>query len=148
MKAESGSLQATAGRKVKIHYTGRLNDGTVFDSSKGREPLEFLLGSGMVIKGFDAGVTGMEIGEQKTIEIPAAEAYGEAHADMFIRMPKDAVPPDMEIVVGMDLMLPQPNGGGIPVVVSEITDTEIILDANHRLAGKDLIFDLELVEIL
>nr|MBP7992577.1 FKBP-type peptidyl-prolyl cis-trans isomerase [Candidatus Magasanikbacteria bacterium] len=74
MKAESGSLHATAGRKVKIHYTGRLNDGTVFDSSKGREPLEFLLGSGMVIKGFDAGVTGMEIGEQKTIEIPAADA--------------------------------------------------------------------------
>lgn len=141
-------MPAESGKKVKIHYTGRLKDGTVFDSSKGREPLEFLLGSGMVIKGFDAGVTGMEIGEQKTIEISAAEAYGEAQPDMFIRMPKEAVPPDMEIVVGMDLMIPQPAGGGIPVVVSEITDTEIILDANHRLAGKDLIFDLELVEIL
>lgn len=141
-------MKAESGKKVKIHYTGRLNDGTVFDSSKGREPLEFLLGSGMVIKGFDAGVTGMEVGEQKTIEIPAAEAYGEAHADMFIRVPKEAVPPDMQIMVGMDLALPQPGGGAVPVVVSEITETEIVLDANHRLAGKDLIFDLELVEIL
>lgn len=141
-------MKAESGKKVKIHYTGRLHDGTVFDSSKGREPLEFLLGSGMVIKGFDAGVTGMEIGEQKTIEIPAAEAYGEAHADMFIRVPKNAVPPDMQLTVGMDLLLPQPDGNGVPVVVSEITETEIVLDANHRLAGKDLIFDLELVEIV
>lgn len=141
-------MKAESGKKVKIHYTGRLTNGTVFDSSKGREPLEFLLGSGMVIKGFDAGVIGMQIGEQKTIEIPAAEAYGEAHADMFIRVPKNAIPPDMEIIVGMDLLLPQPGGGGVPVVVSEITEQEIVLDANHRLAGKDLIFDLELVEIL
>lgn len=141
-------MKAESGKKVKIHYTGRLHDGTVFDSSKGREPLEFLLGSGMVIKGFDAGVTGMEVGEQKTIEIPAAEAYGEAHADMFIRVPKNAVPPDMQLTVGMDLLLPQPDGNGVPVVVSEITETEIVLDANHRLAGKDLIFDLELVEIV
>ena len=141
-------MKAEQGKKVKIHYTGRLKDGTQFDSSRGREPLEFTLGSGMVIKGFDAGVTGMEIGEQKTIEIPAAEAYGEAHEDMFIRVPKSAVPPDMQIAVGMDLALPQPGGGAIPVVVSEITDAEIVLDANHRLAGKDLIFDLELVEVL
>jgi len=141
-------MPAESGKKVKIHYTGRLHDGTVFDSSKGREPLEFLLGGGMVIKGFDAGVKGMEVGEQKTITIPAADAYGEAHADMFIRVPKEAVPPDMQIEIGMDLMLPQPGGGGVPVVVSEITEKEIVLDANHRLAGKDLVFDLELVEIL
>lgn len=141
-------MKAETGKKVRIHYTGRLNDGTVFDSSVGRDPLEFLLGGGMVIKGFDAGVTGMEVGEKKTIEIPAADAYGEAHADMFIRVPKEAIPSDMQIVVGMDLALPQPGGGAVPVVVNEITETEIVLDANHRLAGKDLIFDLELVEIL
>ncbi len=141
-------MGAESGKKVKIHYTGRLNDGTVFDTSTNREPLEFVLGSGMVIKGFDAGVTGMEVGEKKTIEIPALEAYGESNPEMFIRVPKTAVPPDMALEVGLDLYLPQPNGGGIPVVVAEITDTEIVLDANHRLAGKDLIFDLELVEIL
>ncbi len=141
-------MKAKSGQKVKIHYTGRLVDGTVFDSSLGREPLEFTLGSGMVIKGFDAGVDGMEIGEKKTVTIPAPEAYGEVHTDMFIRVPKQAVPPEMEIVVGLDLILPQPGGQGIPVVVSEITADEIILDANHRLAGKDLIFDLELIEIL
>lgn len=141
-------MKAETGKKVKIHYTGRLNDGTVFDSSKGREPLEFVLGSGVVIKGFDEGVTGMEIGEQKTIEIPAADAYGKSNPEMFIRVPKTAVPPDMVLEVGLDLVIPQPNGGGIPVVVSEITDAEIVLDANHRLAGKDLIFDLELIEIV
>lgn len=139
---------AQSGHKVKVHYTGRLADGTVFDTSRNREPLEFVLGGGMVIKGFDVGVAGMQMGESKTIEIPVAEAYGEARPDMFIRVPKKVVPPDLEIAVGQDLYLPQENGGAIPVVVAEITDEEVVLDANHRLAGKDLIFDLELVEIL
>lgn len=141
-------MKAESGKKVKIHYTGRLADGTVFDSSSGREPLEFLLGGGMVIKGFDTGVMGMTVGERKTIEIPADQAYGQSNPEMFIRVPKTAVPPDMTLAVGLDLVIPQPGGGGIPVVVAEITDAEIVLDANHRLAGKDLIFDLELIEVL
>ena len=141
-------MNAASGHKVKIHYTGRLNDGTVFDTSKGREPLEFVLGSGMVIKGFDVGVTGMVAGEQKTIEIPAADAYGESKPELLIRVPKSAVPSEMIVEVGQSLYLPQPNGGGIPVVVAGIMVEEIVLDANHHLAGKDLIFDLELVEIL
>ncbi len=141
-------MPAASGHTVKIHYTGRLVDGTIFDTSKGREPLQFILGSGTVIKGFDAGVTGMELGEQKTITIPAADAYGESKPDLLIRVPKQAIPPEMPVTAGQSLYLPQPNGGGIPVVVAEITETEIVLDANHHLAGKDLIFDLELVEIL
>lgn len=141
-------MNAASGHKVKIHYTGRLNDGTIFDTSKGREPLEFVLGSGMVIKGFDEGVTGMQIGEQKTIEIPAINAYGASKPELLIRVPKNVVPPEMTVEVGQSLYLPQPNGGGIPVVVADITAEEIVLDANHHLADKDLIFDLELVEIL
>lgn len=139
--------QAQSGHKVRVHYTGRLADGTVFDSSREREPLEFTLGSGMVIRGFDDGVTGLEIGEQKTVEIPAKDAYGEARPEMIIRVPKNAVPPEMVLVVGQELYLPQDNGS-IPVVVTDVTDEVIVLDANHRLAGKDLIFDLELVEIV
>jgi peptidylprolyl isomerase len=139
---------AQKGNKVKVHYTGRLADGTVFDSSRGRDPLEFTLGSGMVIVGFDNGVTGLKVGESKTVEIPAAEAYGEARPEMIIRVPKAAVPPEMVLAVGQELGLPQGNGSAVPVIVTEITDSEIVLDANHRLAGKDLIFDLELMEIL
>lgn len=138
---------AERGHKVRVHYTGRLADGTVFDSSRSREPLEFTLGSGMVIRGFDEGVTGLEIGESKTVEIPAKDAYGEHRPDMLVRVPQQAIPPEMVLVVGQELYLPQ-EGGTLPVTVVEITQQEVVLDANHRLAGKDLIFDLELVEIL
>lgn len=140
-------MQAKLGDKVKVHYTGRLADGTVFDSSRGRDPLEFTLGSGMVIVGFDTGVTGLSVGESKTVEIPAADAYGEHRPEMVIRVPKASIPPDMMLAVSQELGLPQENGSVVPVTVAEITDEHIALDANHRLAGKDLIFDLELVEI-
>ena len=137
-----------AGDKVKVHYHGKLPSGETFDKSEGRPPLEFEVGSGMVIKGFDDGVTGMVVGEKKTINIPFAEAYGPANPDMIIDMPKDRFPQDMEIAVGMPLAMSDGSGQQYQVVVTEIKEDVVILDANHPLAGKDLIFDLELVEIV
>ncbi|MER3497863.1 MAG: peptidylprolyl isomerase [Chitinophagaceae bacterium] len=140
--------QAKQGDKVKVHYQGRLTSGQTFDSSAGREPLEFEIGSGMVIKGFDEGVQGMNEGEKKTINIPAEEAYGPRLQEMVIEFPKDRFPPDMQIEAGMDLMMSNGSGQNIPVVVTEIKDDVVILDANHPLAGEELIFDIELVEIV
>jgi peptidylprolyl isomerase len=138
---------AKSGDKVKVHYHGRLTNGETFDKSEGREPLEFEIGSGMVIKGFDDGVTGMAIGEKKTIQIPFNEAYGARNADMIIEMPKDRFPQDMELEVGLPLAMTDGQGQHFQVVVTEIKDDSVVLDANHPLAGQDLIFDLELVEI-
>ena len=135
------------GKKVKIHYTGTLSDGTQFDSSKGREPLEFEIGAGMVIAGFDAAVKTMEIGEVKTVTIPAAEAYGEAREEMIMDMPKTQFPEDMKVELGMQLMMQTPEGQPVPVIVAEIKEESIVIDANHQLAGKDLTFELELVEV-
>lgn len=140
--------QVKSGDKVKVHYHGRLTSGETFDKSEGREPLEFEVGSGMVIKGFDEGVTGMTVGEKKTINIPFLEAYGPRNPEMIIDMPKERFPQDMEIEVGMPLGMSDGQGNQYQVVVSEIKDDTVVLDANHPLAGKDLIFDLELVEIL
>ena len=140
--------QAKAGDKISVHYTGKLTDGTLFDSSAGREPLEFEIGSGMVIKGFDEGVTGMSIGEKKTVHIPAAEAYGDVNPDYMAVFPKAEIPSDIPYEVGMQLNMHQDGSGQVmPVTVVEVTDTTITLDANHPLAGKDLIFDLELISI-
>lgn len=136
------------GDKIKVHYHGRLANGETFDKSEGREPLEFEVGSGMVIKGFDDGVTGMTVGEKKTIQIPFAEAYGPKNPDYVVEMPKDRFPEGMEIETGMQLMMTDQNGGQFPVVVKEIKENSITLDANHPLAGEDLTFDLELVEIV
>jgi peptidylprolyl isomerase len=131
-----------------VHYHGKLTSGETFDSSTGREPLEFEIGSGSVIKGFDEGVSGMKVGEKKTINIPVDEAYGERSDDMLIEFPKDRFPKDMEIKEGMQLMMSNGSGQNIPVVVTEVMDDAVILDANHPLAGEDLIFDIELVEIV
>jgi peptidylprolyl isomerase len=139
--------QAKKGDTVKIHYHGRLTDGSTFDSSAGREPLEFELGGGMVIPGFDNGVTGMTVGEKKTINIPAAEAYGEVNEEAFIEFPRNQFPEDMLPEVGMQLSMSNNMGQQFPVVITEVKEETVILDANHPLAGKDLIFDLELVEI-
>jgi FKBP-type peptidyl-prolyl cis-trans isomerase 2 len=140
--------QVKSGDKVKVHYHGRLTSGETFDKSEGREPLEFEVGSQMVIKGFDDGVTGMTVGEKKTIEIPFLEAYGPKNPEMVIDMPKDRFPADMQVEVGMPLGMSDGQGNQYQVVVTEIKDDVIVLDANHPLAGKDLIFDLELVEIV
>jgi peptidylprolyl isomerase len=136
------------GKKVKIHYTGTLNDGTQFDSSVGREPLEFEIGAGMVIPGFDSAVKTMEIGESKTVTIPAAEAYGEARDEMIMDIPKTQFPPEMTVELGMQLMMQTPSGQPVPVRVAEIKEESVKIDANHELAGKDLTFALELVEVI
>jgi peptidylprolyl isomerase len=138
---------AKKGDQVKVHYTGKLADGTVFDSSKDREPLAFELGAGMMIEGFDKAVTGMEIGQSKTAEIPSAEAYGEHREDMVVTVPRTQLPEDMEPEIGQQLGMQQPNGQQVPVIVTKVETESIEIDANHPLAGKDLIFDLELVSI-
>ena len=140
--------EAKKGDKVKVHYHGKLISGETFDSSSGREPLEFEIGSGSVIKGFDEGVSGMKVGEKKTINIPVDEAYGERSEDMLIEFSKDRFPKDMEIKEGMQLMMSNGSGQNIPVIVTEVKDDAVILDANHPLAGEDLIFDIELIEIV
>jgi len=135
------------GKKVKIHYTGTLSDGEKFDSSEGRDPLEFETGAGMVIPGFDSAVRDMEVGSKKTVTLPAAEAYGELRDEMIGDFPKDKFPADMELSVGMPLQMTGPDGP-VPVVVKEIKEDAVTLDGNHPLAGKDLTFALELVEIV
>lgn len=140
--------QVKSGDKIKVHYHGKLSDGETFDSSEGRDPLEFEVGSGMVIKGFDDGVTGMSVGEKKTIQIPFAEAYGPVNPEMIIEMPKDRFPEDMKLENGMPLMMSDQQGQQFQVKIVEIKEEVVMLDANHALAGKDLTFDLELVEIV
>jgi peptidylprolyl isomerase len=139
--------KAKKGDQVAVHYTGRLTDGTVFDSSEGREPLAFELGAGMMIKGFDAAVDGMEIGDKVTAEIVAAEAYGESNPDLIFDIPKDNLPADLNPQPGQQLAMSQPNGQQVPVKVKEVKDDIVVIDANHDLAGKDLVFDIELVSI-
>ena len=139
--------QAKTGDKVKVHYNGRLINGETFDSSEGRAPLEFEIGGGMVIKGFDDGVTGMSVGEKKTVNIPFNEAYGPRNPEMLIEFPKERFPKEMELEKGMQLMMTNESGQQFPVVVDQINENDVILDANHPLAGQDLIFDIELMEI-
>jgi FKBP-type peptidyl-prolyl cis-trans isomerase 2 len=140
--------QVKAGDTVKVHYHGRLTDGTTFDSSEGREPLEFEVGGGMVIKGFDDGLMGMTVGQKKTIEIPVEHAYGPKDPQMVMDFPVDRFPPDMKPEIGMRLNMTNGSGQHIPVVIIEVKGDTVILDANHPLAGEDLIFDLELMEII
>ena len=138
---------ATKGDSVKIHYTGTLTDGTVFDSSAGREPLGFTLGSGQVIPGFDEAVLGMSHGESKKVTIPADKAYGEHKKELVMPVPRNQVPPEINPEVGQKLQLQGPNGQPMMVEVVEINDDHVMLDANPPLAGKELTFEIELVEI-
>ena len=140
--------KAKQGDKVKVHYTGKLLNGEQFDSSTGREPLEFTVGAGQMIKGFDEAIPGMGIGDKKTINIAPENAYGEKIQDAIIEFPKENIPADMKLEVGMQLQLRNQEGHPIPVTITEIKDDVIILDANHMLAGKELIFDIELMEIV
>jgi FKBP-type peptidyl-prolyl cis-trans isomerase 2 len=140
--------QVKSGDKVKVHYHGKLTSGETFDSSEGRSPLEFEVGGGMVIKGFDDGVTGMSTGEKKTLNIPFDEAYGPRNPEMIIEFPKDKFPADMPLEVGLPLMMSGAQGEQFQVVVSQIKEESVMLDANHPLAGQDLVFDIELVEIV
>ncbi len=138
---------AKTGDNVKIHYTGTLDDGTVFDSSRERAPLEFTLGSGSVIAGFDEAVTGMEVGENKSISIPPEKAYGERSDQNVMEINRDLLPPDVTPEVGMRLQAAGKNGDVAVVQVAEVKDDTLTIDANHQLAGETLNFDLELVEI-
>jgi len=139
--------QVKNGDTVKVHYHGRLTDGTTFDTSEGRGPLEFEVGAQQVIKGFDEGVLGMAIGDKKTIHIPAEDAYGTSSQERMIEFPRNQFPPDMTPEIGMQLNLRNQDGHDFPVVIAEIREDVVVLDANHPLAGKDLVFDVELVEI-
>lgn len=136
-----------SGDKVKVHYHGKLTNGETFDSSAGRQPLEFEVGSGMVIKGFDDGVTGMSVGEKKTVNIPYNEAYGPRNTEMMFDVPKENFPKEMQLEIGMPLMMSDPSGQNIEVVVAQIKESSVVLDANHPLAGQDLVFEIELVEL-
>lgn len=140
--------QVKDGDTVKVHYTGKLVNGEQFDSSAGREPLEFTVGAGMMIKGFDAALPGMSVGDKKTVNIPAADAYGKKDPNAVIPFPKENVPADMKLEPGMQLTLTNQEGQPFPVVVTEIQEDVIVLDANHFLAGEELVFDIELVEIV
>lgn len=139
---------AEEGKTVKVHYTGTLQNGEVFDSSKEKEPLEFTLGEGQLIPGFEKAVIGMNVGDSTTINIPSTEAYGDTREDLIIAVPKDQLPKEIEPKVGMQLQVNQENGQPVPVRIAEITDTELKLDANHPLAGEDLTFEIELVNVL
>ncbi|MTI87546.1 MAG: peptidylprolyl isomerase [Balneolaceae bacterium] len=136
------------GSIVKVHYTGKLSDGSVFDSSVERDPLQVTLGEGKLIPGFEKAVIGMEVGDSTTANIPAEEAYGPRRDDLELEIEKSQLPEDIEAEVGMQLQLNQPNGQPVPVQVTEVGEEEIKIDANHPLAGKDLTFDIELVDIL
>ncbi len=140
--------EARTSDTVRVHYTGRLEDGTVFDSSLQREPLEFTLGEGQVIPGFETGVMGMAPGESKTIEIDAENAYGPYRDDMLLAVDRGQFPENIEPAVGQRLQIRQPDGETMLVTVSEVGDSQVTLDANHPLAGKSLIFDVQLVEIV
>ncbi|MBL4903414.1 MAG: peptidylprolyl isomerase [Desulfocapsa sp.] len=140
--------QAKKGDKVKVHYKGYLEDGTIFDSSEGKDPLDVTLGSGAVIPGFDAALIGMETGDKKTVKIPMAQAYGQHNAEMVMQMPKSQIPPDLTPEIGDKLEVGGASGELMMVEVIDIDDEFIVLDANPPLAGKDLTFDLELVVIL
>lgn len=138
---------AKNGDNVKVHYRGTLTTGEQFDSSEGREPLSFKVGAGQMIKGFDEAIPGMAVGEKKTINISPENAYGEKNQEAIVEFPKSNIPEDLKLEPGMKLQLQNENGDPIPVVVSEIKDDVVVLDANHELAGKELVFDIELVEI-
>jgi peptidylprolyl isomerase len=140
--------QAQKGDKVKVHYTGRLDDGNVFDSSLEREPLEFQVGGGEVIPGFEDAVVGMAPGESKTINIESKEAYGGHREELVQKFPRQQFPDDVDPEVGQKLQINQPDKPPLVVEVTEVTDSFVTLDANHPLAGEDLTFEIQLVEIV
>lgn len=133
------------GDTVRIHYTGTLIDGTVFDSSDGRDPLEFVVGSGQIIPGLDVALPGMTAGEKKVVKIACAQAYGPINPAMRQGVPRDAIPDEIPLELGLQLQMQTPDGQPLPVTIVDISEAEVMLDANHPLAGKDLTFDFEVV---
>ncbi len=139
--------QVQSGDTVRVHYTGTLDDGTVFDSSKGRDPIEFTVGGGQVIAGFDAAVSGMAEGESKKITIPAAQAYGERRDELMLQVDRSQFPADVEPQVGQQFQMSQGEQNFV-VNVAAVDGEQVTLDANHPLAGQDLTFELELVDVV
>ncbi|MGB3177675.1 MAG: peptidylprolyl isomerase [Albidovulum sp.] len=135
------------GDKVRIHYAGTLEDGSQFDSSEGREPLEFVVGSGQIIRGLDKAMPGMETGEFKTVFVPSDEAYGPRDPNALQDIPLEQIPPEIPLAIGTVLQMSNQDGDAIAVTVVEVTGDTVTLDANHALAGKDLTFEIELVSI-
>ena len=138
---------ASDGDTVRVHYTGTLEDGTTFDTSVGREPLEFTLGAGQMIPGFEKAVYGLKVEESKTVTIPAGEAYGPHRDDLIIVVEREQLPADLDPKVGQQLQMQQTDGRTAVVIVTDVSETTITVDANHPIAGKDLTFEIELVEI-
>lgn len=136
------------GDTVKVHYTGKLEDGSIFDTSESRDPLEITLGEGKLIPGFENAVVGLEVGDKTTANIESTEAYGERRDDLEVTVEREQLPEDIEPEVGMQLQLNQPDGQPVPVQITKVEEENIIIDANHPLAGKDLTFDIELVDII
>jgi FKBP-type peptidyl-prolyl cis-trans isomerase 2 len=141
-------VQAKEGDTVRVHYTGKLKDGTVFDTSGDRAPLEFTIGGGQVIPGFEQAVVGMEPGETKTATIPPEEAYGPHREDMVLTVDRDLFPEEINPEPGQHLQVQQPYGRAAIVVVSEVSESTVTLDANHPLAGQPLTFDIQLVDLV
>ncbi|MBI6628871.1 FKBP-type peptidyl-prolyl cis-trans isomerase [Pontibaca salina] len=139
--------EVKTGDTVRIHYTGTLQDGTTFDSSEGRDPLEFQVGSGQIIPGLDVAMPGMSVGEKKTVEVPCDQAYGPVNPEMRQAVPREHIPAEIPLEIGTQLQMQTPEGQVMPVTVVEVADSEVTLDANHPLAGQDLRFDVELVEV-
>jgi len=140
--------QVKPGDTVRIHYTGTLADGSTFDSSAGRDPLEFTVGSGQIIPGLDIALPGMAVGDKKVVEVPCAQAYGEADPNARQAVPRGEIPANIPLDLGTQLQVQTPTGQVMQVVVAEVTDTEVTLDANHPLAGRDLTFAIELMDIV
>ncbi len=139
--------EATSGNKVAFHYTGTLTDGSVFDSSDGREPLSFTMGEGQIIPGLEAAVEGLKAGDEKTVTVPAAQAYGDRDPNAMQQIPRDQIPDHIPTEPGTQLQMQAPNGQAIPVMVAEVSDTHVTLDANHPLAGQDLTFAVKIVSV-
>lgn len=139
--------EAKEGAKVKVNYTGKLDSGEVFDTSADREPLEFVLGQGQIIPGFEKAVVGMHPGESKTVKVEPAEAYGERAEERVFDVPRQELPEDIEPQVGQRLQVRHPEGESFVVAIAEVTEDHVKLDANHPLAGKDLTFEIELMEV-
>ena len=135
------------GDTVRIHYKGTLKDGTVFDSSEGRDPLEFTVGSGQIIPGLDAAMPGMSAGDQKTVEIPVDQAYGPRNDQNQQQVPREQIPAEIPLEPGLQLQMQTPQGQVVPVTVTEVGDEVVTLDANHPLAGQDLTFEVTMVEV-
>ena len=146
-RPETNMTEIKQGDTVRIHYTGTLLDGNVFDSSEGRDPLEFVVGTGQIIPGLDSAMPGLNIGDKKRVEIACVDAYGPINPAARQQIPREGIPDDIPLDPGTQLQMQTPDGQAVPVTVVEVDEATVTLDANHPLAGQDLIFDIEVVSI-